>query len=90
MGDFFQEYRILDKAKGKTIWVAHFHYESLTSPADQPTAAHLKIADDYLKTLSPDQQTALNTFEPIDGVLRKLVDPDLRKLFWDMEPKAKT
>ena len=90
MGDFFREYRILDKAKGKTIWVAHFHYESLTSPADQPTAAHLKIADDYLKTLSPDQQTALSAFEPIDGVLRKLVDPDLRKLFWDMEPKAKT
>ncbi|MNI30734.1 hypothetical protein D3C73_845900 [compost metagenome] len=90
MGDFFQEYRILDKTNGKAIWVAHFHYESLVSPADQPTAAHLKISDDYLKSLSPEQQAALNSFEPIDGVLRKLVDPDLRKLFWDMEPKAKT
>jgi hypothetical protein len=89
MGDFFQEYRILDKTNGKAFWVAHFHYENLSSPADRPTAAHLKVADEYLKTLSAEQQTALNTIEPIDGVLRKLVDPELRKLFWPLEPKAR-
>lgn len=89
LGDYFQEYRILDKAHDNTaLWVAHFHYETLKSPADTPTPAHLKVSEDYLKTLLPEQQQALNSFEPIDGVLRKIIDPDVRKLFLDLESQA--
>jgi hypothetical protein len=84
-GDYFQEFRILDKANNdQPLWVAHFHYKTLKTPADQPTTAHLKVADSYLATLTPDQQKTLNAFEPINGVLRKLSDPDLRKLFLDL------
>ncbi|MET0777033.1 MAG: DUF6543 domain-containing protein [Pseudomonas mandelii] len=90
LGDFFQEYRIVDKTHNKPLWVAHFHYETLSSPANTPTAAHLKVSDDYLKTLPLEQQQALTTFEPIDGVFRKLEDPALRKLFLDLEPQANT
>ncbi|MGB5828778.1 MAG: DUF6543 domain-containing protein [Pseudomonas mandelii] len=90
LGDYFQEYRIVDKTRNQPLWVAHFHYETLSSPANAPTAAHLKISDDYLKTLPLDQQQALTTFEPIDGVFRKLEDPALRKLFLDLEPQANT
>ncbi|MVV47469.1 hypothetical protein EJA72_04250 [Pseudomonas sp. PB120] len=87
LGDFFQEYRIADKTRDKPLWVAHFHYETRSSPASAPTAAHLKVADDYLKTLALEQQRVLNIVEPIDGVLRKIDDPALRKLFLDLEPQ---
>lgn len=90
LGDFFQEYRISDKTHNKPLWVAHFHYETLSSPASSPAAAHLKVSDDYLKTLPLEQQQALTTFEPIDGVFRKLDDPALRKLFLDLEPQIST
>jgi hypothetical protein len=89
-GDYFQEFRILDKANNdQPLWVAHFHYKTLKTPADQPTTAHLKVADSYLATLTPDQQKTLNAFEPINGVLRKLSDPDLRKLFLDLPMSKK-
>lgn len=89
LGDYFQEYRILDKNnKDAPMWVAHFHYERATSPADEPSAAHLKVADDYLATLTAAQKQTLNTFEPIDGVLRKITDPALRQLFLTLEPKT--
>ena len=87
LGDYFQEYRILDKTnKNSALWVAHFHYETLKSPGDKPKAVHLKISDDYLKTLTPELQALLNTVEPIDGVLRRIVNPELLKLFLDLEP----
>jgi hypothetical protein len=88
LGDVFQEYRILDKANNQAFWVAHFHYEALDSPAENPTAAHLKVSDDFLKTLAPEQQYVLSNVDPIDGVLRKLLDPDLRQLFLDLEPQT--
>lgn len=88
LGDYFQEYRILDKTHGgRELWVAHFHYETFKSSANHPTAAHLKVSDTFLKTLTAEHQAALVTFEPIDGALRKLDDPELRKLFLDLEPK---
>ncbi|MDR6914594.1 tetratricopeptide (TPR) repeat protein [Pseudomonas sp. 3296] len=90
LGDFFQEYRIFDNSHNKPLWVAHFHYETLSSPASKPAAAHLKVSDDYLKTLPLEQHQALTTFEPIDGVFRKLEDPALRKLFLDLEPQTST
>lgn len=84
-GDFFQEYRILDKANNdQPLWVAHFHYKTLKTPADQPTTAHLKVADAYLDSLTADQHKALSAFEPVNGVLRKLSDAALRKLFLDL------
>jgi hypothetical protein len=89
LGDYFQEYRIFDKFNKDTpMWVAHFHYERATSPTDEPTAAHLKVADDYLTTLTAPQKQALTAFEPIDGVLRKITDPALRQLFLTLEPKS--
>lgn len=89
LGDYFQEYRILDKKHNdQELWVAHFHYENLKSPVGNPTAAHLKPSDLYLKTLSAEQLKALTTFEPVDGVLRKISDADVRKWFFDLEPAA--
>ncbi|VVO27719.1 dermonecrotic toxin domain-containing protein [Pseudomonas fluorescens] len=89
LGDYFQEYRILDRTnKDRELWVAHFHYPTLKSPQDFPTAAHLKISETYLKTLTEEQQKTFATVEPIDGVLRKIDDPALRKLFFDLEPAA--
>lgn len=85
LGDYFQEYLIMNKARNEPLWVAHFHYETLTSPATTPTAAHLKVSETYLKTLSQDLQKVLGTFEPIDGVFRKINEPALRKLFLDLE-----
>jgi hypothetical protein len=84
-GDYFQEFRILDKANhDRPLWVAHFHYKTLQTPSDQPTTAHLKVADGYLETLTVDQQKSLNAFDRVNGVLRKLTDPALRKLFLDL------
>ena len=91
MGDYFQEYRIVDKTnKDQTFWVAHFHYRTLNSPRNSPTAAHLKVSETYLKTLSGDLQKTLSAVEPVDGVLRKIDDPELRKLFFDLEPQDDT
>ncbi|MHC8303416.1 dermonecrotic toxin domain-containing protein [Pseudomonas sp. PB3P13] len=88
LGDYFQEYRILDKSRdNEELWVAHFHYEHLKTPAQSPTTAHLKVSDNYLKTLLEDQRKALTAVEPVDGVLRKINDWDLRKLFLDLEPQ---
>ncbi|VVO79616.1 hypothetical protein PS862_01759 [Pseudomonas fluorescens] len=88
-GDYFQEYRILDRTNNaRELWVAHFHYPSLKSPREYPTAAHLKISETYLKTLTEEQQKTFATVEPIDGVLRKIDDPALRKLFFDLEPEV--
>ena len=87
LGDYFQEYRILDsKNNDRELWLAHFHYQTLKSPVDAPTTAHLKISETYLKTLTEEQRNTLLTVEPIDGVFRKIDDPDLRKLFFDLEP----
>ena len=50
--DYLQEYLILDKAtigkKGALLWVAHFHYESLTTVDDsfELGAAHLKTREE--------------------------------------------
>lgn len=86
-GDYFQEYRILDsKNNDRELWLAHFHYQTLKSPVNAPTTAHLKISETYLKTLTEEQRNTLLTVEPIDGVFRKIDDPDLRKLFFDLEP----
>ncbi|MGE8190665.1 dermonecrotic toxin domain-containing protein [Pseudomonas sp. NPDC086278] len=89
LGDFFQEYRILDKTNNNAaLWVAHFHYETLKSPADNPTTAHFKVSEDYLDTLKPELRETLTSVEPIDGFLRKITDPALRKLFLDLEPSV--
>ncbi len=90
LGDYFQEYQILDKTDThQAIWVAHFHYERMDSPVNSPTTAHLKVSDIYLKTLADTLQKSLTDFEPVDGVLRKIGDPDLRKVFFDLEPPVK-
>lgn len=87
-GDYFQEYSILDRTnKDQPLWVAHFHYKTAHSSAAQPETAHLKIADSYLETLTSEQQLALNTVQPVDGVLRRLTDLSLRDLFLALEPQ---
>lgn len=86
--DYFQEYRILDVARNEQpLWVAHFHYAAADSPAHQPTAAHLKIADGYLQTLEPALRQQLAGIEPIDYVFRQISDPATRSLFLALEPQ---
>lgn len=86
-GDYFQEYRILDIARNdQPLWLAHFHYAALDSPANQPTAAHLKVADTYLDTLDPALRQQLTSIEPVDYVFRRISDPATRRLFLALEP----
>lgn len=84
--DYFQEYRILDTTHNdQPLWVAHFHYDALETPADQFSAAHLKIAEPYLQQFTPEQRQALTTLAPIDYVLRRISNPSL---FLTLEPKS--
>lgn len=80
--DYFQEYRINDKARqNKPLWVAHFHYDSLTEPDDRFTAAHLKFADGYLQELPARTRQELETFDAVDNVLRRIIRPQVADLF---------
>ncbi|SEM61207.1 hypothetical protein SAMN04487857_103196 [Pseudomonas sp. ok272] len=84
--DYFQEYLILDTAHhDQPLWLAHFHYPSLKTPAQRFSAAHLKIADQHLNPLPPDVQLALTTRTSLDNRLRKLSDPLLLAVFLKLE-----
>lgn len=85
--DYFQEYRIID-ASGDDLWLAHFHYDALDSPAQSPTAAHLKVSEKYLETLTPELRQELTTLLPLDYVLRRISDPLTQAIFLSLEPKA--
>jgi hypothetical protein len=87
--DYFQEYRILDKThQNKALWVAHFHYDNLTDPDDQFTAAHLKFAEGYLQELPAKTRQELNTFDALDNALRRIGKPQVLDLFLKLEPQA--
>lgn len=86
-GDYFQEYRILDKANGgQPLWVAHFHYDHMTDVDEAYTAAHLKFADAHLLTLDEKTRQTLNNFDAVDNALRRIVDPQVRDLFLKPQP----
>lgn len=88
--DYFQEYFILDSANGdQPLWLAHFHYPALKTPANQFTAAHLKIDDAYLKQLPADTQPALTTRTALDNLLRKLNDPVALAAFLRLEERRR-
>lgn len=85
--DYFQEYRILDKThQNKPLWVAHFHYDTVTDPDKDFTAAHLKFADGYLQTLPAKTREELNTFDAVDHALRRIINPAVRDLFLKPAP----
>ncbi|WP_413703809.1 dermonecrotic toxin domain-containing protein [Pseudomonas sp. Pseusp16] len=85
--DYFQEYKIHDRARNKPLWVAHFHYDRLTDPDEGFTAAHLKFADEYLRELPVTSRQELEVFDAVDNALRRIVDPQVRDLFLQPEPK---
>lgn len=83
--DYFQEYQILDSTdQDRPLWLAHFHYDSLADPPEQFTAAHLKIADAHLQSLSAERRKALSSLTPLDYVLRRISDPSV---FLQLEPR---
>lgn len=85
--DYFQEYQIQDRSRDDAdLWVAHFHYISLDSPADQFTAAHLKVAEKYLASLAPTLKEQLSTLERVDYEQRKITDPHTLQAFLTLEP----
>lgn len=87
--DYFQEYLILDSTNNdKPLWLAHFHYPTLKTPARQFTAAHLKIDEKYLRTLSTDQQKELDNRTALDNSLRKLNDPVALAVFLGLEKRS--
>ena len=89
-GDFFQEYRILDKTNAdKPLWVAHFHYDQLKDADELYTIAHLKFSDAYLQTLDDKTRQTLNTYDAVDNALRRIVDPQVRDLFLKPEPEER-
>lgn len=76
--DYFQEYQVLDTTnRDQPLWLAHFHYDSPEAPSEQFTAAHLKVADEYLKQLTAERRQALSSLTPLDYVLRRIGDPSL-------------
>jgi hypothetical protein len=86
--DYFQEYRIGDKTRqNRPLWVAHFHYDNLTDPDDQFTAAHLKFADGYLQELPAKTRSELSVFDAVDNARRRIVNPMVLDLFLKPEPK---
>ncbi|WP_085748074.1 dermonecrotic toxin domain-containing protein [Pseudomonas sp. R45(2017)] len=88
-GDYFQEYRILDRNNAdKPLWVAHFHYDQLGDADELYTTAHLKPADAYLQTLDDKTRQSLSTFDAVDNALRRIVDPQVRDLFLKSQPQA--
>ncbi|MFJ2711395.1 dermonecrotic toxin domain-containing protein [Pseudomonas sp. NPDC087346] len=87
--DYFQEYRVFDKARqNKPLWVAHFHYDALTDPDDQFTAAHLKFADNFLQELPAKTRQELESFDAVDNVLRRIVHPKVLDLFLHPDEKV--
>lgn len=88
--DYFQEYFILDSANSdQPLWLAHFHYPTLKTPANLFTAAHLKIDETYLRQLSADQQSTLITRTALDNLLRKLSDPVALAAFLRFEERRR-
>ncbi|MEB2644523.1 hypothetical protein SOP86_02560 [Pseudomonas canadensis] len=86
--DYFQEYQILDRSRNDApLWVAHFHYVGLNMPAEQFSAAHLKIAEPYLATLMPALREQLSALTPIDYEQRKLTAPETVAMFLALEPQ---
>ncbi|MHA3734236.1 hypothetical protein ACXR0M_01035 [Pseudomonas sp. Eth.TT006] len=76
--DYFLEYRVLDVTRqDQPLWLAHFHYDSLNTPQEQFTAAHLKIADEHLQQFTSERREALLALTPLDYVLRRISDPSL-------------
>ena len=71
-------------ALDRPLWLAHFHYDSLADPPEQFTAAHLKIADAHLQSLSAERRKALSSLTPLDYVLRRISDPSV---FLQLEPR---
>ncbi|MNR51381.1 hypothetical protein D3C85_1710490 [compost metagenome] len=63
--------------RDRPLWLAHFHYDSPEAPSEQFTAAHLKVADEYLKQLTAERRQALSSLTPLDYVLRRIGDPSL-------------
>ncbi|WP_192562892.1 dermonecrotic toxin domain-containing protein [Pseudomonas gozinkensis] len=89
-GDYFQEYRILDKTNAHApLWVAHFHYDHLKDADESYTIAHLKFADAFLQTLDEKTRQTLNTFDAVDNALRRIVNPTVRDLFLKPAPRDK-
>ena len=85
--DYFQEYQILDlTGHDQPLWLAHFHYPTLTTAASRFTAAHLKIAEQHLQQLPSEVSHALSTRTPWDNQLRKLSDPLLQAAFLKLKP----
>lgn len=88
--DYFQEYQILDTAnQDQPLWLAHFHYPTLDTPASRFTAAHLKIAEQHLQQFSPEASQTLSTRSPWDNYLRTLSDPVLQAAFLQLEPPGR-
>ncbi|WP_085655917.1 MULTISPECIES: DUF6543 domain-containing protein [unclassified Pseudomonas] len=87
--DWFQEYRVLDKTQqNKPLWVAHFHYANVTDAEGGFTVAHLKPADEYLKSLPEAARQELGTFDEVDNALRRLIKPEAIDLFLKVRSPA--
>jgi hypothetical protein len=80
--DYLQEYEIRERRTGKTLWYAHFHYNSPDAPADAFTAAHLKLQEQRRMAGAFDLDTATSSPQII-AIYRSAISPQLaRSLFF--------
>lgn len=78
--DFVQEYEIRDST-GHPLWYAHFHYDTMTAPADRYTAAHLKTLTQRFDGYQKQLEQARNNQEVV-SIYRSRIEPNLaRTLF---------
>ncbi|WP_040260599.1 dermonecrotic toxin domain-containing protein [Pseudomonas massiliensis] len=78
--DFVQEYEIRDST-GHSLWYAHFHYDTMTAPADGYTAAHLKTPTQRFDGYHKQLEQARNDQEVV-SIYRSRIEPNLaRTLF---------
>ena len=80
--DYLQEYEIRERRTGKTLWYAHFHYNSPDAPADAFTAAHLKLQEQRRMAGAFDLDSATSSPQII-AIYRSAISPQLaRSLFF--------
>lgn len=74
--DFLQEYAVKDG--DQVLWYAHFHYRTLTAPAEQFTAAHLKTVVQRFLTYAQFMALA-DTREGMKQHIKVEITPNLAK-----------
>ena len=83
---YLQEYAVVDVHTKKTLWYAHFHYNTLTGPEEEFIAAHLKTPNQRRLGGKYERRHDASEHNNID-IYRSEISPQLaRSLFLSSKP----